>query len=477
MPSPTKMMRSSSHLVSTSTMSSRPVHRVTKVHAQLKIMNIFSIDTVNQTFSAELHINSRWTVTDPDHIKDALEKGKDQLDVDWEPEWVPRFSLDYCIAREDRQQQYGASEGPKSRAASSAVTITGKQRLHVTLSEQFDLQAFPFDLQNLNIHLSLDNCGCLLPLDPEDAGAMVSIVQPSLADFRLRFTLFHNHSFMHPDVQAAHDELRSDAKSGSKSGSSSDNIGLGEKHQLVVVLLCERSQRYYGYNYLVLLECIGFASLASFTVHWRQVDARLGIDITLLLVAFAFKHEIASNVPDIAYLTTLDYFAITVIGFLFLVMLLHAGLGAVIYDCDTMTGECTMGEYSLWDSSVREAHWNVSADPSLTLQRERQDDHMAIGYLTDFWAKCSYAALWVLWNLHFWLWTVRRQINWKVEQLKRAKEHAESPNTAWSEARGLPKPMSWYEHEDETKETDLSTPRDDEDKLTRYSSGHLDPGV
>jgi hypothetical protein len=102
---------------------------------------------------------------------------------------------------------------------------------------------------------------------------------------------------------------------------------------------------------------------------------------------------------------------------------------------------------------------------------------MAIGYLTDFWAKCSYAALWVLWNLHFWLWTVRRQINWKVEQLKRAKEHAESPNTAWSEARGLPKPMSWYEHEDETKETDLSTPRDDEDKLTRYSSGHLDPGV
>ena len=347
----------------------------------------------------------------------------------------------------------------------SGVWIQGVQKLFVTLSEQFDLRAFPFDLQNLNLHLSLDNCKCLSPL--EGADAMVSIVSPSLADFRLRNTLFHTHSDMSPDAQAAQQ----------KRSARSEYISFGEENQLDVVLLCERRQRYYGYNYLLLLECIGTASLASFTVHWRQVDARLGIDFTLLLVAFAFKHEIASNVPAIAYLTTLDYFAITVIGFLFLVMLLHAGLGAVIYDCDTMTGECTMGEYSLWDSSVREAHWNVSADPSLTLQRERQDDHMAIGYLTDFWAKCSYAALWVLWNLHFWLWTVRRQINWKVEQLKRAKEHAESPNTAWSEARGLPKPMSWYEHEDETKETDLSTPRDDEDKLTRYSSGHLDPGV
>jgi hypothetical protein len=437
-------------------------NKVQKVEAKLKIRNIWAIDTVKQTFSAELHISSRWRITEPAHVTTALEKGTDH-DVLWKPEWVPHFSLWGCIERTDRWEHYMA-QAPEPGVA-SGVWIQGVQKLFVTLSEQFDLRAFPFDLQNLNLHLSLDNCKCLSPL--EGADAMVSIVSPSLADFRLRNTLFHTHSDMSPDAQAAQQ----------KRSARSEYISFGEENQLDVVLLCERRQRYYGYNYLLLLECIGTASLASFTVHWRQVDARLGIDFTLLLVAFAFKHEIASNVPAIAYLTTLDYFAITVIGFLFLVMLLHAGLGAVIYDCDTMTGECTMGEYSLWDSSVREAHWNVSADPSLTLQRERQDDHMAIGYLTDFWAKCSYAALWVLWNLHFWLWTVRRQINWKVEQLKRAKEHAESPNTAWSEARGLPKPMSWYEHEDETKETDLSTPRDDEDKLTRYSSGHLDPGV
>ena len=37
------------------------------------------------------------------------------------------------------------------------------------------------------------------------------------------------------------------------------------------VLLCQRKQRYYIYNYFGLLWCIGTASLASFTVHWREV--------------------------------------------------------------------------------------------------------------------------------------------------------------------------------------------------------------
>ena len=50
---------------------------------------------------------------------------------------------------------------------------------------------------------------------------------------------------------------------------------------------------------MVLL--IVVCSLASWSVHWREVGTRLGIDITLLLVAVACKQDLASATADISY--------------------------------------------------------------------------------------------------------------------------------------------------------------------------------
>ena len=145
------------------TTSSRrvPVHTV---QAQLKILNIWNVDTVAETFNVEMRICSRWEVTalpgerrssikpstdcPPDktikltgalssfrcgseHAKDALENGLDQLDVDWEPEWVPRFSLWGCISREDGRKDYTAQ-----RRGESEVWIEGAQWITAQLGAE-----------------------------------------------------------------------------------------------------------------------------------------------------------------------------------------------------------------------------------------------------------------------------------------------------------------------------------------------------
>jgi hypothetical protein len=70
------------------------------------------------------------------------------------------------------------------------------------------------------------------------------------------------------------------------------------------------------------------------------VGARIGIDLTLLLVAVSFKQVLASEVPPIAYLTLLDAYTIGVLSFLVLSLALHAVMGFALFDCDNPTGAC-----------------------------------------------------------------------------------------------------------------------------------------
>lgn len=75
-------------------------------------------------------------------------------------------------------------------------------------------------------------------------------------------------------------------------------------------------------------------------MHWRQIDARLALDVTLLLVAVSFKTSLSDQTPPVAYLTFLDTYNLMSVAFLMLGTLLHALIGFMTRDCDAISGDC-----------------------------------------------------------------------------------------------------------------------------------------
>ena len=157
--------------------------------------------------------------------------------------------------------------------------------------------------------------------------------------------------------------------------------------------------RFYMINYVWIMCMIVTCSWSTFAIHWSQVGARLGIDITLLLVCVAFKQDMNTVTPDIAYLTMLDTYTIAGITFLVALVVCHAIMGFSMFDCDILTGDCTFGVYWPWHRyGVRDIDGKIGLDGNMPVQ----DDHMQIGYTVDFALTTIYICCWVGYNLLWW---------------------------------------------------------------------------
>ena len=134
--------------------------KVGRVEVSLKVLNIWGIDPKEECFRAELRICSRWKVPDA-HQAGVLAQVEGSVGSDWAPEWVPSFSCWGCTER---------SNGPKEFVAEiidGEVFVLGMEWFTVTLTEIFKLYDFPFDLQDLNIHLSVNNARSMAPPSAE----------------------------------------------------------------------------------------------------------------------------------------------------------------------------------------------------------------------------------------------------------------------------------------------------------------------
>jgi hypothetical protein len=105
-----------------------------------------------------------------------------------------------------------------------------------------------------------------------------------------------------------------------------------------------RNSSFYLWNGAFLLFVLQVCNLCTWAVHWRSVDSRLALDVTLLLVAVAFKQTLSGYTPPVGYLNMLDIYSLISIGLLFISALLHAAIGFMFKDCDTITGICEFYE-------------------------------------------------------------------------------------------------------------------------------------
>jgi hypothetical protein len=180
---------------------------VEEVQVAVKVMNVWGLSAVSECFRAELRVCSRWKV--PELQLEAFLASNPSLRgaggrkqaAGWVPDWVPNFSVWGCVERQNGMREYKAYrvEDPAHPGdPTSDVWVEGMEWFTVVVTEVFELKDFPFDVQDLNIHLSLDNAGRMALPTPDwlaqapegQLRPMVRYVKFVIQNFKLRRLVF-----------------------------------------------------------------------------------------------------------------------------------------------------------------------------------------------------------------------------------------------------------------------------------------------
>ena len=138
----------------------------------MKLCRLWSQDPVDECFTVELRVSSRWQCPQQ-YLEKYKPKAQERLKggslgADWSPEWTPHFSFLGSKNRENGLCQYTLAE---DESDPEVIWIEGMLWVIVTLTEFYHLQDFPFDQQDLNINMCIDNA--LSMVAPQETWANV----------------------------------------------------------------------------------------------------------------------------------------------------------------------------------------------------------------------------------------------------------------------------------------------------------------
>ena len=275
-----------------------------------------------------------------EHVEDALAEGIDALDVDWEPEWVPRLAVAFTT---EKLHEAKRSFVAQKENDSDEVWIVGSYAFALKIFEAFDLRAFPFDVQDLNIRLRVENVS-RIELAHGRSDVRVEGSGCFLPDFKPLTWAGERAGGGSLDAAAIFRLQKGDVAGASPLKflrmwrSKTTHATL--KPELHVVLLYQRNPTFYLVNFQVLLFAITSCAVTAWSVPFTDTNDRLALDVTLLLTIVAFKQVLAGSMPPISYLTRLDVFAFISFAFLVLATAMHATIGWLVEDCDA-DGDCT----------------------------------------------------------------------------------------------------------------------------------------
>eukprot|EP01106_Pelomyxa_sp_JSP_P018232 TRINITY_DN812_c0_g1_i8.p1 TRINITY_DN812_c0_g1~~TRINITY_DN812_c0_g1_i8.p1 ORF type:complete len:371 (-),score=79.76 TRINITY_DN812_c0_g1_i8:87-1085(-) len=190
-----------------------------------------------------------------------------------------------------------ASIVPLSGMVEYTVTYNG------TFSEIMELQRFPFDRQLLHVNIRHDarkqpNIRLVWCQDPK--GMMLKLVS---AD--------REWGSAHPSVQFPESKNAPD-------------------QELIAIGRAERFAAYFMWNIVFMMFLIVVMSFLTFTIAPEDGGSRLGLNLTLVLTAVAYKYVIAGYLPKTTYLTLLDKYVL--VGFIILSSIIAENSAASAWD-------------------------------------------------------------------------------------------------------------------------------------------------
>jgi len=263
-------------------------HEVTPVDVAVYVLNVQSINDVNQNYIIDMVAELKWK--DSRLIVGTSETGREtctyKLDDVWNPE-IYIFNLD------NAQRLL-----PRDVEVSPDGTVKYLQRLHGSLLAPLDLRNFPFDTQKLPIEMLSFKYGpdkIKLTFNEANSGRnsnftitdwKIGVGTPHVGQFTVKSSYVPesqgNFSFFELDFEA------------------------------------KRLVMYYVWKIIIPMMLIVFMSWAVFWVDPKNTAAQLGLSATTILTMIAFLFSLNSLLPKVSYLTKFDFFIVSSIALVFL---------------------------------------------------------------------------------------------------------------------------------------------------------------
>ena len=111
----------------------------TTVYARVRILHVWSVDVVAETFKVELAVTYGWRCPDSQSQEALAQGGADSLQAEWVPAWYPRLGLWNTVELLYESERSFSAE---RMTDGSGTWIKGRLRFAATVPEQFELEAY-----------------------------------------------------------------------------------------------------------------------------------------------------------------------------------------------------------------------------------------------------------------------------------------------------------------------------------------------
>lgn len=295
----------------------------------LQVHYIKQINTVEQQFDAGFYLSYEFQPSEEDvkSWQEAEKSGSGAL-AEWTPAYVPafRFPNAFDFIQRDHKQYLDGSfysllvNGEVDTRGSMVempfdYMIAARLAIRGTFGEPLELHDFPFDCQELAVNIA------------SSASVSQQILVPHFR--RKNFVNINQDVSTFPEWTPHAPVVDLNV---SDPGLSARGIQFSDFN---LILKFERISRAYilrVYSQLALITITGFTMFAMDAVE--ALNDRLATAFTLLLTAVAFMFVIESKLPNVPYLTAMDFYVI--VSFVFLLLL--AGYSALCAQLASLMG-------------------------------------------------------------------------------------------------------------------------------------------
>lgn len=259
------------------------------------VLDINNINITDHSFSAYLEVVIKWKITEKEYM-DYLTYTKSNTTPDWRPIVDPKVQV-LNVRSIEHYEPYTWVDGSIYHVMEcsdwgleneKAVICETMTHILVTFTESMELEAFPFDIQDLTMDIQVQPRG---PGGWNDIG-------PVMEDSRM-------YVFEQAFSTQEYELLKTDTSRG----------GWDRRYRMNFKV--KRNWINYVFRVLFVIALVQLASLAIFCFGEDSAADRFGYLSALLLTAVAFLFIVKEELPQLKSATFLDYYILTSFVFVF----------------------------------------------------------------------------------------------------------------------------------------------------------------